>query len=286
MATDRVSIVSVCVADYRDDRLASLSGPRADALSIAAVFTGDGLGLYSSAQVHLLEDPTSTEVRAWLLNYCATRTASGDILLFYFSGHGSIVGPGQFAFCLADAVTRPDGNGVLPLSVLPFGEVVDTLAAVDVNPVFVIDACYSGAAAAAREISPGNVMALMHDDVHRKAGSSYAMLCACSDRQAAIDEDAGGMFTQTLARRTRTWTTGQSQEAHPSTSRNFPRRARGLRKGGRSASAASLLGAGPARVFSMQERCVREARLFICPVYGRPCALLVERRQLSHRYYS
>jgi hypothetical protein len=199
MTDGRLRILAVCVSEYDDAAIGALRGPKTDAITIEWLFTSPDMGLYTPAQVEILKNPSSTEVRRWLLDYCSARSASGDVLVFYFSGHGAIIGAGEFAFCLKDARLQPNGEGVMPLSVLSFGDVVETLAAVNVNPVFIVDACYSGAAAADKVRPASEVMSLMHDDVHRKVGSSYAMLCACSDRETALDEIDGGIFTQTLA---------------------------------------------------------------------------------------
>jgi hypothetical protein len=196
MSAGRVTILAVGVSQYVS--LDNLRGPRADLVGVEWLFTDPNIGLYDKSDVNVFENPTSQQIREWLLKYVCERTAVGDILVFYFSGHGTVVGPGEFAFCLSDTAARNDSADVFPLSVLHFGDVVDTLTSVDVYPVFIIDACYSGAAAQSHQIASGGVIALMHDTMHRRAGSSYAILCACSSRRTTVDDLDGGVFTKLL----------------------------------------------------------------------------------------
>lgn len=195
MLEDRVTVLVVAVSDYAE--LPYLSGPKNDLLGVNWLFTGPEIGLYGESQVATLENCTVGELRDWLVDYASQRTASGDILVLYFSGHGAVVGTGEFAFCLRDAKMRPDGDDVFPLTVLHFDDVLETLIGVDVYPVLIIDACYSGAAAS-QQFPRESVMARMHDSTHRTAGSSYALMCACSHRNVAADSVEGGVFTDAM----------------------------------------------------------------------------------------
>jgi len=194
MAGGRVTILAIGVSQYKS--LKPLRGPKSDLGSIEYLFSESDFSIHGKADVKLMEDPSCQCVRDWILEYASTRSALGDVLVFYFSGHGTVVGPGEFAFCCADTLARQDSGDVFPLSVVHFSDVVDTLTSVDVYPVFIIDACYAGAAAHSH--APATAMEQMHDTVHRRAGSSYAMLCACSARRTTSDDLDGGAFTKLL----------------------------------------------------------------------------------------
>jgi len=180
----RISVLAVTVSSY--EHLPSLRGPAADAKSIRCLFaTSKELALYKGSTT-LLENATSDQLRDAVVDYAANRSARGDILIFYFSGHGSIVGgPGSdFGFCTKDTRKTADGK-VFPLSVVSFPDIVKTLAMADVHPVFIIDACFSSA-----------ISGSMQDDLHRHKGGSYAFLCSSHETDESLDFDDGGAFTK------------------------------------------------------------------------------------------
>lgn len=191
-----VHILAVSVWDYDSQQLENLQGPKEDLRMVKKLFASSSqLGLYKESQIKALSNPTIEELRASLVQYAMDRTATGDILIFYFSGHGTVLPSGEFGFCLKNTMARIDNGGCLPLTVLSFDDVVRTLTAADVHPVFIIDACFSGRAAPNDQT---RVIQSMHDDIHRVAASSYGLLCACYAESRAIDAVDGGPFTRAL----------------------------------------------------------------------------------------
>jgi len=188
-----VHVIAAGVWDY--DHLTKLRGPEKDLAMIRELFLSDSpLGLYTSSQVQLLENPTVEMLRSAFVNYAMGRGAKGDILIFYFSGHGTAMGNNEFGFCLKDTKSRPDGGGCVPLSVLRFDDIIRTLTAADVHPVFIIDACFSGKAGQEQN----KIVGAMQDDMHRTAASSYGLLCACYAESLAHDTEDGGAFTKAV----------------------------------------------------------------------------------------
>lgn len=196
LENDRVTILTIGISAYK--YLSPLKGPTEDLKRIKELFIGSKTGLYEESRFFALENAQYEEIRKWLVDFAKTRTATGDVLVTYFSGHGCVLGTNEFAFCPTDAVLRADGGDVLALSVLRFGDVVETLAAADVYPVFIIDACGSGATGRVTEIAPQRVMASMQDELHRRSGSSYAILCSCSSRHVSSEYIDGGIVTSHL----------------------------------------------------------------------------------------
>jgi len=181
----RVSVIAAAVEKY--EHLQPLPGAARDAALVRAMFeTSDDLALYGSSTT-VLANPTADELRSAVLEYAATRSARGDVLVFYFSGHGCVVGETEFGFCTVDSKKSLD-DAILPLSVVGFRDVVRTLAAVDVHPVFIVDACFSGAM----------ITAAMQDSLHQNAGAAYAFLCSSYEATPSIDTSQGGVFTAAL----------------------------------------------------------------------------------------
>jgi site-specific DNA-methyltransferase (adenine-specific) len=185
--TSLISVLVVTVGDYK--KLARLDGPAQDAKAMEAIFsTNEDLALYAHSST-FLHNPTVEQLRSALVNYTTSRSARGDILIFYFSGHGAVLGGAnnEFGFCTVDTERAPDDGAILPLSVVNFRDVVRTLAAADVHPVFIVDACFSGA-----------ITGIMHDNLARHAGGAYAFLCSSYEATPSIDTRRGGIFTTAL----------------------------------------------------------------------------------------
>lgn len=191
-----VHVLGAAVWQYDDPALPRLRGPEKDLEMIREIFSSaSALGLYADKQIELLANPTVEDLRGAIVKYAMDRSAKGDILIFYFSGHGTVLPGNEFGLCLKDTKIRPDGGGCLPLSVLSFDDIIRTLTAADVHPVFIIDSCFSGKAGQNEQTK---VIEAMHDDVHRVAASSYGLLCACYAESLARDTDGGGAFTKAL----------------------------------------------------------------------------------------
>ena len=190
-----IHIIVATVWDYEDPLLNGLEGPQKDADLILDVLSNNShIGLFPSEQIEIYQNPTVEQLRNAFVKYAYDRSAKGDILIFYFSGHGAAVG-NDFWFCLADTRLRPDGGGLLPLSALAFDDILSTVQKADVHPIFIIDACFSGKAAPNDQM---NVLNTMHDNMSRAAASSYALFCACYEEAYAVDTSNGGAFTSAL----------------------------------------------------------------------------------------
>jgi len=139
----RVNIIAVGVENYQHMR--PLFGPSSDLDNIRRVLVSSSdTALFNERQFVELRNPTSDELRSHIGTYILGRSAPGDILVFYFSGHGVSVGSTDFGFCTVDTLIHPGPNTVLPLTVVTFSDLLETLSVMGVIPVFIIDACYSG----------------------------------------------------------------------------------------------------------------------------------------------
>jgi hypothetical protein len=193
----RVTVLAVGVEDYT--HLSSLRGPRQDVENFYNLLVvDDAASLYQEGQVIKKINPTSDDLRAIISHYTSERTALGDVLVFYFSGHGVPVGHQDFGFCTVDTQILAGQNVALPLTMFRFSELLVALSVVDVTPVIIIDACYSGRAVDAI-IPSSTIITSMHEKMKNSNASNYALLCSCSEFQTSINiPHVGGMFSTGL----------------------------------------------------------------------------------------
>ena len=198
VVSDQVKVLCIGVGQYT--HLRTLQGPPVDARRVAGVLsTQSSVGLVAPADITCLVDPTLAEVQGWLTNYATSRLDPGEVLVFFFAGLGGQVGAFDYGFCMKDAraeVRR--GGGLVSTSVLRVTDVVLALQAANVCPVFIIDACFAGMVARA-QASPMMIPELVHGNLQRVLGSSYALVSACSPSATAHDTPTGGPFTGALA---------------------------------------------------------------------------------------
>ncbi len=192
----RVTILAVGVERYENIR--PLYGPRSDLEKIHQLLVSSSkTALFSEQQFIQLYNPSSNDLRSCINAYTLGRSAVGDILVLYFSGHGIPIGNSDFGFCTIDTMVHPGSNVVLPFTVVRLSELLESLSVMSVIPVIIIDACYSGLAGNA-VISPHDAISHIHQGIRKSAASNYALLCSCSEYQVSLDSSHGGIFSQLL----------------------------------------------------------------------------------------
>lgn len=190
----RTSVILVGVADY--NQLPSLHGPSFDLEMISdLLLENEDISLYRRTQVIELENPTSEQFRKAIINFVRGRSARGDILILYFTGHGCVLGASSFGFCLRDTRLGVDEKGVLPLSVVSLEDVLHTLSSYDVHPVFILDACFSSMTAPK---GYSHVPDAVHSTIGMASAETYALIASSSSYSTSIDTLEGGAFTQTM----------------------------------------------------------------------------------------
>jgi hypothetical protein len=190
----RTSVLLIGVAVY--DQLPNLVGPSSDMEMMAQLFLEDGdVALYAKERVRELENPSAQEFRDTIIDYCQSRSARGDILILYFTGHGCAIGGSSFAFCLRDARVGFEGTGILPLSVVSLDHVVQTITSYDIHPVFIIDACFSGTTA---PLGYAALTSTMDVTLRSTSADAFGLLASSSPFSPSLDTPDGGAFTQAL----------------------------------------------------------------------------------------
>lgn len=191
--TDRVSIIAVGVGNYR--YMSTLLGPPKDVEKIKKLLCDDNeTALYPKGRFDPLINPESEQLRKKLVEYAKERSAPNDILIFYFSGHGVIIGNEDLGLCTVDTDIHPQFSIPIPFNLIRFSDIIETLSAVKVYPVIIIDACFSGQA--------GKKIILLDNLLKRKiqaeTGSAYALLCSSKRIEPSIDNKEGGLFSKIL----------------------------------------------------------------------------------------
>jgi hypothetical protein len=195
----RVTIMAVGVSKYNDLHFQELRGPYRDLENLKELLVNNPkTALFKPNQFIELRDPTSSQLRQVINEYVIGRSADGDILVFYFSGHGVPIGTDDFGFCTTDTSIHHISGATLPLSAVKVSELLQSLNIANVIPVVIIDACYSGIAGKSLTIPAIDAIAGIDREIQSIAASSYALLCSCADFQSTIDTSLGGVFSRLL----------------------------------------------------------------------------------------
>ncbi|PPJ17542.1 hypothetical protein C5E44_13935 [Nocardia nova] len=115
----------------------------------------------------------------------------GGILVFYFAGHGQVLGD-QGHLVTIDGAPHDPG-----ISLAHLGQLMESASATYRHVIAILDSCHSGSAftwASSRPLKAGDV-----DRDLRSVNESRCILAACRPEQAALEYgDSGGLFTTTL----------------------------------------------------------------------------------------
>lgn len=195
----RVTILAVGVWQYAN--LRRLVGPERDLHNIRDILLGDpDIAIFEERQYRELPNPTSEQLRNAINQYVLERGAENDILIFYFAGHGAAIGANDFAFCTVDTTRLPGERVILPMTAVSFTEILKTLWLKKVIPIFLVDACFSGAAGGALIATADQLMDELKGEIQRRYASSYALLCSAPSNQEVLDNPNGdgGLFSASL----------------------------------------------------------------------------------------
>jgi len=191
--SDRASVIAVGVENYT--YMSKLSGPSKDIEKIHNILSADfETALYQENKFTRLLDPDSDKLRKTIVDYAMARSAPNDILVFYFSGHGVLIGNNDLGLCTVETQMHPEYQTALPLNLIRFSDIVETLSAVKVDPVIIIDACFSGQSGAIIT----HLYSQLKRNIQAETGSTYALLCSSKKMGKTPDHHEGGPFSSTL----------------------------------------------------------------------------------------
>jgi len=186
----RVTILAVGVWQY--EHLRGLTGPEIDLRNLRDIFINDPeLSVFDQHKYIELQNPSSEELRQAINDYIKGRGADNDILLFYFSGHGTPIGGIDFAFCTNDTYFLTEEQSILPMTSVSFTEILRSLWIKKIYPVFMIDACFAGMAGGALISTINQLSENLKGEIQRRYASSYALFCSAPNDEQIRDNPHG-----------------------------------------------------------------------------------------------
>lgn len=193
----RVTIIAVGVGKYT--YCTDLDGPAHDIANLHNLLVDNpNTALYPERQFITLSDPSSDDLRHTLTKYAMDRSAPHDILVFYFSGHAIRIGTNDLGLCTKDTRPNPcfDPPAHVPLNLVRYSDIIETLVAVKVDPIIILDTCFSGQAEGITQ----DIYFRLKRIIQADTGSTYALLCSSTKLEQTPDHNTGGPFTTLLSR--------------------------------------------------------------------------------------
>jgi serine/threonine protein kinase len=158
-----------------------------DAMDMAACLSLDQYGFDCTTLCD--HDATRTKVLQTLSTHCY-RDSPGDIFLFYFAGHGVVVGNSGHLVTI-------DAHGYDPgISLAHLAQLMESASNSYAHVISILDCCHSGEAYSWVKTRP-----LHSGDVEREVpviNESRCVVAACRPEQLAREDFDHGLFTQVL----------------------------------------------------------------------------------------
>ena len=173
----------------------SLKCPANDASAFATLLKDPNVGRFPPKQVFELvnEKATTSAIKA-RLNTIATKAKSDDIVVIYFSTHGSSrsddIKQVSYIYTYDTDVTSRDQIFGTALPMVEISSIVSTRCLAQ-RTLLIFDTCHSGAGGAAETLSG--------DDVNRlREGAGRFVFSSCQANQRSYENSEHGYFTSSL----------------------------------------------------------------------------------------
>lgn len=163
------------------DHLKPLSNVQEDLLRFKEVLCNSEYSVFTEKQYQQIFNDTSSDLRNAIQDYLFHRAAEQDILILFFSGHGTAIGRDDFGFCMTDAQVHPDDGVILPTSVVKLSEIIGTLNIKNVSLILFIDSCYSGQISKQLIVSFPEIAGEMSKNLIAYSGSFFGLVTSCTD---------------------------------------------------------------------------------------------------------
>lgn len=183
--TSQITFMVVGCDHY--DNLKALHTVKDDLSRVREIFCKSEYSLYHEENFIEIYDGTSLDLRKAIQDYVYSRSAEQDILLLFFSGHGTAIGRDDFGFCMRDTVIHPENGVVLPTSVVKLSEIVGSLYIKNVSLILFVDACYSGQISKLFAISYPEIFLEMSKSLVAHTGSFFGLVTSCSTHEQIED---------------------------------------------------------------------------------------------------
>jgi WD40 repeat protein len=186
-------LVSIGINEYRNPAL-DLNYARADAEAFSSIIKEKSSGLFKKIEIHELVDTAATKNNILsIMDDLARIVKPEDVLLFYYAGHGSMVG-NKFFFIPTESVSLYQEDKLIRESIYA-GLIQEKLKNIPaLKQIVILDACQSGGSAeilAQRGASEEKALAQL------SRGSGVHVLAASGSEQfaAEVSELGHGVFT-------------------------------------------------------------------------------------------
>lgn len=188
-----VSILGVGISNYL--YADKLPGSQQDLSSLYQLLVvKPETAIYQKSQFTLLHDPTTAKFREAMTEWVIKEAHYRRILVLYFSGHALILPSGDLGLCFVDTRKLPDRDVAIVTTLVPFSEILQAVASVPADPIFILDTCYSGKAI--NEIE-GSFLKIKRD-IQAETGSTYILFASCKGGEESLADDRGSLFSQAL----------------------------------------------------------------------------------------
>jgi uncharacterized caspase-like protein len=182
-----------------------LPAAAADAESFATLLRDPVVGRFPANQVFLLKDEQATAAGIKSrLNYIATRAKPEDVVIVYFSTHGSARAQDlrqvSYLYTYDTDVTGKDQIFATALGMSDISMILNSRCVAQ-RTLIIFDTCHSGASIPSERLA---TQALTAQDIDRfREGAGRYILTACQDNQQAYEDGGHGYFTASLIDRWR-----------------------------------------------------------------------------------
>jgi len=182
-----------------------LPAAAADAEAFTTLLKDPVAGRFPANQVFLLKDEQATGAGIKSrLNYIATRAKPEDVVVVYFSTHGSARAQDlrqvSYLYTYDTDVTAKDQIFATALGMPDISMILNSRCVAQ-RTLIIFDTCHSGASIPAERLA---TQALSAQDIDRfREGAGRYILTACQDDQQAYEDGGHGYFTASLIDRWR-----------------------------------------------------------------------------------
>ena len=189
----RIKLIAIGNSKYQF--LDKLDGPENDIANLRYLLVENNkTALLEPNQCTWLSNTTGAKLRHTLTAWAYSISSPGDILIFYFSGHGAILPNLEFGLCMVDTQYHPSFDEIIVSSLVPINEIFLTVSAVKAIPMIIVDACYSGSAINQMKKTLDSMAA----NIQKEHASAYGIFSSCRTNESSFDLDNSGLFSKVL----------------------------------------------------------------------------------------
>jgi hypothetical protein len=189
----RIKLIAIGNSKYQF--LDKLNGPENDIANLRSLLVeSKKTALLEPKQCTWIANATGAKLRQTLTDWAYAISCPGDILIFYFSGHGAVLPNLEFGLCMVDTQYHPSFDTTIISSLVPVNELFLAISAVKATPMIILDACYSGSAITQMKKTLDSMAA----NLQKEHASAYGIFSSCRTNETSFDLTNSGLFSNIL----------------------------------------------------------------------------------------